>query len=343
MVLNSKPYISVIIPVYNGKMVIGRCLESIFLAKIIVPFEVIVVDDGSVDDTINVVKSFPCKYFRIDKSGVAAARNFGIHQAKGDIIFFFDADVKVNTCTIENFLKHFNEDKDAYIIQGRWDVKSLMPTFSSQFQLLKYTYNFINIFKGVDRIAVANLETGCLAIRAEVFQYFDGFDERYKFAGGEEHEFGLRLLKRYSIFYYSDLFVEHGFGNIFKSLRKIYMRTVNFSLLSFKMANDKVFLNMHKNSVPVYDKISILIIFLLVCSIPVVFFNTKIAFHLFIFLLSVYVINVFKFTIYLTSKKNIFFALLGVMANFIIMLPRLFGILKAGFIFYILRKKEFKI
>src|SRR3990167_7399424 len=125
--------ISIIIPVYNGANSIGNCLESIFRNRVDIPFEVMVIDDGSTDDTAGIVRQFPCQYFRIEKSGAAAARNYGIKRANGDIIFLFDADVRLKEDTIEKFLKHFSEDKDTYIIQGRWDKNSLSPTLSSRF------------------------------------------------------------------------------------------------------------------------------------------------------------------------------------------------------------------
>ena len=335
--------ISIIVPVYNGENSIGNCLNSIFVAKIDVPFEVIVVDDGSTDQSGKVAKQFPCRYFRIEKSGVAAARNFGIEKAKGDIVFFFDADVRLKEETIQTFLKHFKEDGDAFIIQGRWDKNSPSPTISSRFLLLKYAYPFIGLFNGKRRIEVANLETGCLGMRAEIFDSFGGFDETYKFSGGEEHEFGMRLLDKYKIFYYSDLHVEHLFGSILGTLKKIYRRTINFSMLSFKAGSKKNFMNLHKNSVPIQDKTSVVIVFLLVCGSFLFFFDAKIAVGMIALLFLTYFIVISKFLLFLMSEENIFFAAIGAIFNLIIMFPRLFGLLRAAYVFYVLGAREFRV
>ncbi|MEW6618877.1 MAG: glycosyltransferase family 2 protein [bacterium] len=334
--------ISIVIPVYNGEKTIGRCLDSIFSSNIKVPFEVIIVDDGSTDNTAGVVQEFACRYLRIEKSGVAAARNFGIKEAKGDIIFFFDADVILKKDTLEKFLRHFEEDTDAYIIQGRWDRKSPISTFSSEFFLLKYTYNFAGLFKDKRRIEAANLETGCLGIRKEVFNYFKGFNEGYKFSGGEEHELGIRLLARYKIFYYPDIFVEHGFGNILPALKKIYRRTINFSILSFQ-AKNKDFMKLHSNSVPLQDKLSIIIISLMGINFFLLFFKARLALILFIILLLIYIINIYKFLFFLLKEKGIFFAMKRAVADFTIMLPRLLGILKAIYIYFVLRQKDYRV
>lgn len=334
--------ISIIIPVHNGEKFIGRCLRSIFDSKTDASFEVIVVDDGSTDSTGKVVQQFPCRYFRMEKSGVAAARNFGIRKTKGEIIFFFDADVKLKEDTIERFLKHFEEDKDAYIIQGRWDKNSPAATFSSRFLLLKYTYNFKGLFNGKRRMEAANLETGCLAVRTEVFNHFKGFDEGYKVSGGEEHELGMRLLEKYKMYYYADIFIEHTFGSIFNTLKKIYRRTINFSMLAFK-AKNRDFMKMHKNSVPTQDKASVVIIILLFGSCFLFFFNINFALAVCTVILFAYFLNISRFLLYLASKQSVFFAVIGSFVDFTIMIPRLFGLLRAGYIFYVLRRKEFKV
>jgi glycosyltransferase involved in cell wall biosynthesis len=334
--------ISIIIPVYNGEKFIGHCLNSVFKAKINVPFEVIAIDDGSTDNTAGIVRQFPCGYFKIEKSGVSAARNAGIKKAKGEIIFFFDADVRLKEDTITRFSKHFEEDRNAYIIQGRWDKESSVPGFSSRFLLLKYAYNFMGQFKGNRRIEWSSLETGCLGVRAEVFERCGGFDEGYKFAGGEEHEFAMRVLNKYKIFYYRDIFVGHAFESIFKAFKKTYKRTVNFSMLSFKSGN-KNFIKPRKNFIPIQDRISVLLIFLLLCSSSLFFFDIKLASIICTIILFMYLANISKFLLYLRTERNAFFAITGIAAHLAIMFPRLLGILKAGYMFYILRQTEFKI
>jgi glycosyltransferase involved in cell wall biosynthesis len=88
--------VSVVVPVYNGERFIGRTLASA-LAQTYRPLEVIVVDDGSTDRTANLVEAAAARdsrvrSFRTQNSGVAAARNFGISQARGKLIAMLDAD-----------------------------------------------------------------------------------------------------------------------------------------------------------------------------------------------------------------------------------------------------------
>ncbi len=86
--------ISVIVPVYNGEAVIGRCLSSL-LAQTYVDFEILVIDDGSEDATAREVRSFSdprIRLFRQKNAGVSAARNLGIENAMGEYIVFVDGD-----------------------------------------------------------------------------------------------------------------------------------------------------------------------------------------------------------------------------------------------------------
>ena len=87
-----QPLVSVIIPVYNGARFLRAALESVF-AQTYRPLEVIVVDDGSVDDSGAIAQSFPeVHYIRQENQGVAAARNNAIEVARGEFLAFLDQD-----------------------------------------------------------------------------------------------------------------------------------------------------------------------------------------------------------------------------------------------------------
>lgn len=88
--------LSVIIPVYNSGKYITRCLDSI-VKQSFNDFEVIIVDDGSVDNSKDIIKKYVCtdsriKYFYIENSGVSYARNYGINRVSGEYLMFVDAD-----------------------------------------------------------------------------------------------------------------------------------------------------------------------------------------------------------------------------------------------------------
>ncbi len=84
--------ISVIIPNRNGAATIGKCVMAA-LASRHHDFEVIVVDDGSEDNSAEVIKGLPCRLIRLaEHGGAAKARNTGARHSRGDVLFFTDAD-----------------------------------------------------------------------------------------------------------------------------------------------------------------------------------------------------------------------------------------------------------
>ncbi len=99
----TSPKVTFVIPTYNCADYIGEALESA-LAQTYRPLEVVVVDDGSTDQTQRIVREFGAKvnYIRQDNRGIAAARNTGIRAASGDFIALLDAD---DTCSPERVRK----------------------------------------------------------------------------------------------------------------------------------------------------------------------------------------------------------------------------------------------
>ena len=88
--------VSVIVPVRNGEKVIHGCLDALSAQDLPASdYEVIIVDDGSTDDTAEVVRRYPgVRLIQQPPAGPATARNRGIAATQGDIILFTDADCR---------------------------------------------------------------------------------------------------------------------------------------------------------------------------------------------------------------------------------------------------------
>ena len=87
--------VSVIVPAYNVQKYIGECLQSLLAQKTSYKYEIIVVNDGSTDNTLKIINSIKCDFLRvIDKPnrGISSARNIGIKNAFGEYLIFCDAD-----------------------------------------------------------------------------------------------------------------------------------------------------------------------------------------------------------------------------------------------------------
>lgn len=89
--------VSFIIPAYNAEKTIERAINSILNQKETeIEYEIIVVDDESIDNTENIMKKFEqntkIKYYKKENTGVADTRNYGVKKAKGEYIIFVDSD-----------------------------------------------------------------------------------------------------------------------------------------------------------------------------------------------------------------------------------------------------------
>lgn len=89
----TKPTISVVIPAFNTALYVGEAIQSV-LDQTLTPSEIIVVDDGSKDDTADIAESFgdPVRVYRQPHRGISGTRNFGVGQAQGDLLAFLDSD-----------------------------------------------------------------------------------------------------------------------------------------------------------------------------------------------------------------------------------------------------------
>ena len=123
-------YVSVVIPVYNAEKYISTCLLSL-RNQTVCDYEIVVVDDGSTDNTPSIVNSFAEKDKRIriiknNKKGVSSARNHGMLLARGMYITFVDADDQVAPIFIESLLTMIEEnDCDCACVGYTFDLASI--------------------------------------------------------------------------------------------------------------------------------------------------------------------------------------------------------------------------
>lgn len=101
--MNKDTSISIIIPAYNASAYLAQCLDSV-VCQGYMSLEIIVVDDGSTDNTKQIARQFPVKLIEQTNKGVSAARNAGIRVATGDYIHFLDADDIINLEFYEKML-----------------------------------------------------------------------------------------------------------------------------------------------------------------------------------------------------------------------------------------------
>ena len=124
------PKFSIIIPVYNVEDYIKKCLDSVF-NQTYTNYEVIVVNDGTKDNSMKIVKNYDVRIINQENQGLSMARNNGVKKAKGEYILFLDSDdyLEENTLQeIENVLDYLEVECDDYVIDKIINTYNLQPS-----------------------------------------------------------------------------------------------------------------------------------------------------------------------------------------------------------------------
>jgi len=210
---------SVIIPLYNCAKTLRRCLHSLLILEY-PKLEVILVDDGSTDNTIKIAEKFIRNYtgkkkitiLRQTHKGPAAARNLGIKYSEGEIIFFTDSDCEVPRNWIKDLLKHF-KDRNIGAVGGGVNPSSLSTIYEAFEQKRR------EILYGHKKKFLNDLPTCNLAVRKDILLEIGGFDENFKYASSEDYELCHRIRKLgYKILYDPSIYVIHHHPHTLKQI-----------------------------------------------------------------------------------------------------------------------------
>lgn len=199
--------VSIIIPTFRRPAILRETLAA--LADLKRPekdFDVIVIDDGSEDETSAVVKSFQVKFRHLDyhyqkNRGAAAARNAGAKLAEGEILLFIDDDILLADDAIAGLIE-FHQSNENCLLSGTWTyspevLKRLRETPFGRFKIR----NDYTCMGGIEKRKLADklyesesLASFCLSLPKETFFQIGGFDENFPYAGCEDQEFSMRAL-----------------------------------------------------------------------------------------------------------------------------------------------------
>lgn len=209
--------VSVIVPVYNAEQYLSRCIDSI-LAQEFTDYELILVNDGSTDDSLAICRSYLDKDSRVKvynqpNGGASSARNHGIDVSKGDYICFVDADDYVN----ENYLLHLYQDMG----------------MDENIDLVLHGLN--RIIRGMNKVITFN-ETRTYILDEDSF--FKDV-KLYNYCGPVCKLFNLRIVKDHGIYFLES--INHGEDFVFFAKYLLYCNGVYVSTSAnyFYMTNDK--------------------------------------------------------------------------------------------------------
>ncbi|AFY59002.1 putative glycosyltransferase [Rivularia sp. PCC 7116] len=293
--------VSVIIPVYNGGTNFRHCLSS--LTQVVTPStEIIVVADGDTDGSSLVAEEFGLKVIKLPISGgPGRARNLGAWAAKGDIIFFVDADVVISQKAISQVQRAFDAQPDLAAVIGSYDDAPGASNFLSQYKNLFHHYTHQKA-----REEASTFWGACGAIRREIFLSIGGFDESYRRPSIEDIELGSRLKAAgYKIRLCKDLQVKHlKYWDVFSLLKaELFYRAIPWTELIWRSRNLSNDLNLELKS-----RLSTLIVYILLCSLVVVWWHP--AFFAVVLIASLFLLKLNSPVYYFFhNKRGFWFAL----------------------------------
>jgi cellulose synthase/poly-beta-1,6-N-acetylglucosamine synthase-like glycosyltransferase len=200
------PGVSVVIPVFNGGADLQRCLEAVSASSYPI-LECILVDDASTDAMVKpAAERYAAHVIRLDQQcGPAKARNRGVAEARGDIIFFTDADVLLHPDAIGKAVKALQAESKTVAVFGSYDDQPADASFISQYRNL--FHHWVHQTGAED---ASTFWTGCGAIRKDVYEEMGGFNQDFKRPSIEDIELGARLRRSgYKIRLLKNMFGKH--------------------------------------------------------------------------------------------------------------------------------------
>ena len=227
-------HISVIVPSFNRKLEIQELLNS--LAHQQLPrdqFEIVIVDDGSTDDTEVWVAEFikstdmPVRFIRQDHQGPGAARNLGMQEAQGDIFVFIDSDCTAPPNWLTVIKKAFENDPELRAFGGRDDA---LPDFPPLLLAINYSMTSFLTTGGMrggkkKRLATFYPRSFNMGLHRTLYEKIGGFGN---LRHGQDIEFSNRIIKSgEKVAYLRDSVVFHKRRT---SLRKFFRQVFNWGV-----------------------------------------------------------------------------------------------------------------
>ncbi len=183
--------ISVIIPAKDAADTIESCLRGVLSQRNSeIDYEVILVDDGSTDDTAEIAESLGLRVIRQDNAGPAAARNAGARLAKGDILAFTDADC-VPTSNWLLYLTAPFQNPDVVGTKGTY--RTQQRSLSARFVQQEYEFKYERMAR---QASIDFIDTYSAAYRRDVFLKNGGFETAFPAPSVEDQELSFRLARK---------------------------------------------------------------------------------------------------------------------------------------------------
>ncbi|MEO8933952.1 MAG: glycosyltransferase family A protein [Xanthomarina sp.] len=207
------PFFSIIIPLYNKENFITDTLISA-LKQDFKDFEIIIVNDGSTDQSlekVKVIKDSRIKIFTIENSGVSAARNFGIRKASSNYIAFLDADDLWEKNHLSNLYNLLNTFPNCGLYATAYSKKLENKTLKIKYHNIPDNPEWMgivpNYFEASRYNAIA--WTSAVMLPKRILESFNGFDESITLGAGEDTDLWIRVALKHPVAFYNSVTAIH--------------------------------------------------------------------------------------------------------------------------------------
>lgn len=265
--------ISIIIPNYNGLKYLKTCLDSILKSKTKYDYEIIVIDNNSIDNSVELLSNYDCiRLIQNDSNtGFSHVVNQGIEEAIGEYVLLLNNDTKVNENFIENLVLAIEKDKSIFSVQSKmlkYNNKDTIDDAGDEYTILGWAYQ-----TGSNKLSKLYNKTrkifsscaGAAIYRKSILNKIGYFDENF-FAYMEDVDIGYRAkINGYKNIYCPDAICYH-VGSATSGSK--------YNIFKVKLAARNNIYVFYKN-MPLFQMVVNLPFFVLGCLIKYVFFVKK--------------------------------------------------------------------
>lgn len=232
------PLVSVIIPTYNRAHTLGRALQSV-LNQTYNNYEIIVIDDGSTDDTLLTLTDFPSvQYIKQDNRGVSAARNVGIEQANGEWIALLDSDDEWIPNKLDLQISYLAANPNIKCVHGEeiWIRNGVRVN-----QMKKHQKGGGEQF--IPSLDLCLISPSAVMLEHSLFRVIGNFREDYPVC--EDYDLWLKLTANNSIGFISDPIIKKYGGHEDQLSQKYFamdyyrIKSIHWVLANLELSNDK--------------------------------------------------------------------------------------------------------
>lgn len=318
---------SVVVPSYNSSRTLPECLRALLNQNISRnEYEILVVDDGSTDNTKRLIKPFTDKnknirYIYQKNKGPAAARNLGARKARGSILLFTDSDCVPEKNWIKSMTMPF-QDNEIVGVAGAYgknlEDKSIIARFTDY--EIKDRYKKLAKQEEIDFIG-----TYAAAYRKGAFMKTKGFDESFKTASGEDPALSFEMTKYGKLVFQPSARVAHHHPNTLKKLLKQKFKTGYWRVTLYRKYPGKLFKHGYTPKI-FYVELALLGLTCLLLLLTLIFWNKTL---LYVFLASFIITFLLTLSYSFKVKNDIAVALLSpfiiLIRNFVMGIGIIFG------------------